>query len=67
MIFGAAKTAHQEGPHTFNLQSMPGEVGEQKEALLKRAEFTKSICAILVGNGKRDSLQLILRQIKESG
>ena len=46
--------AHQEGPPTFNLQTVPGEVGRHIKSLLKRAAGTKS-CTILVRNWKRDS------------
>ena len=46
---GAEKTAHQEGMPTFKLQTMPREVGGQKESLLKRAEGTKLICTLPVG------------------
>ena len=49
---------HQGRLATFTLQAMPGEVGGQKESLLKRAERTKSICNILVG---KDTPQFILR------
>ena len=64
MISGAGKTMHIKRA-THNLQTMPEDVGGQKETLLKRAVGTKA-CTILVGNGKRDSLQFILRRIKES-
>ena len=49
MILGAGKVfSYQEGPPTFNLQTM------QKVAALKRAADTTS-CTILLGNSNRDS------------
>ena len=43
MIWCRQYHAHQEGPPTFNLQTMPEEVGGQKETLLKRADGTNHV------------------------